>query len=293
MALDRKQLQKPMRKLRKLVNNFSKQPSQEDVHDLRTNTRRLEALLQALQLDSRGNEKRLLQAVTPVRRRAGKVRDADVLTGFASTLHAGEEAECRTALLEYLGHRRYRHAAKLGKQVQSGRKEIRSRLKRCSAHVNKLLGNPKQGAVGGQASAEVAALSLRLAAELAEPPRLNAGNLHEYRKKVKELRYVLQFAEHSDADLVDTLGEVKDAIGEWHDFLELGAMARKVLDHGSDCGLLQEIRGIESDKFSHALNLTNQMRAKYVTPKPKRRGRQPSGIQLTKPVLTATSALAA
>ena len=295
MALDRERLQKPAKKLRKLLNNFSRQPDQEQVHDLRTNIRQLEALVNALQLDGKGNEQKLLKELTPVRRRAGKVRDMDVLTQFASRLQAGEEEDCRVALLEHLGAKRYRQASKLGKLVESERTAIRKQLKRSFADVDKVLGDPKQPASKGRANAEAAALSLQLASELADPPRLNAGNLHEYRKKVKELRYVLKFAENSDGDLVDTLGEVKHSIGEWHDWLELEAIADKALDHGSGCGLLREIRAIGKTKFDHALSLTNRMRAKYVAPAPKRKrgAGQARRSRIAKPVIAATSNLAA
>ena len=53
MALDRKQLVKPEKKLRKLLKNLSAQPTPDEVHDLRANTRKVEALVKALQVDSR------------------------------------------------------------------------------------------------------------------------------------------------------------------------------------------------------------------------------------------------
>ena len=296
MALDRERLRKPVKKLRKLLKKFSKQPDQGEVHDLRTNTRQLEVLLNALQLDSRGNEKKLLQTLATIRKKAGKVRDMDVLTQFASTLHAGEEEDCRVALIEHLGAKRYRQASKLGRLVQSERRPIRKRLKRSAARVDKALGNPKQPGYDGQAGAEAAALSMRLAAELRDRPRLDSGNLHDYRKKVKELRYVLKFAENSDSDLIATLGDVKDAIGEWHDWVELGAIAEKALDHGSRCGLLHEIHAIGKTKFDHALSLANQMRAQYLgvsSRKERGRIRQRGTGPITKPVLAATASIAA
>lgn len=294
MALDPKQLFKPAKKLRKLLKNFSKQPTADEVHDLRTNTRKIEALVKALQLDSRGNEQKLLRTLNPVRRQAGKVRDMDVLTGFASTLHGGDEQDCRVALLEYLGNKRYNQARKLGKLVQSDQQKIRRQLKKSGAHLDKIFDGGRQP-IDGQATTDAAAVSLRLGAELANPPRLNAGNLHDYRKQVKQLRYVLRFAENGNTDLVDTLGEVKDAIGEWHDWVELQAVAKKALDHGPECGLIHEIRAVAHDKFNHALSLTNRMRAQYVGNESKRaKGQRRRGAtNLSRPVIAAASRLAA
>jgi len=46
------------------------EPTPEEIHALRTCTRRLEASLQALAVDSRPNERRLLRGLAKLRRRA-------------------------------------------------------------------------------------------------------------------------------------------------------------------------------------------------------------------------------
>ena len=56
-------------------------------------------MLHALHLDSNKNERGLLKALKPVRKKAGKVRDMDVLTGFASQLHTNRDHECLVRLL--------------------------------------------------------------------------------------------------------------------------------------------------------------------------------------------------
>lgn len=50
---------------------------------------------------------------------------------------------------------------------------------------------------------------------------------------------------------VTSLGEVKDAIGEWHDGGELGGIATELNQHPG-CRLLREIRCIAEDKFKQA-----------------------------------------
>ena len=61
MAVDANRAQKPARKLRKLLRKMPKLPTAEQVHDLRTDSRRLEATLQALSLDSGNNGRRILK----------------------------------------------------------------------------------------------------------------------------------------------------------------------------------------------------------------------------------------
>ena len=97
MALHRNRLLKPVRKLRKLINRMDRRPAPGKVHDLRTNTRRFEAMFEALSLDAHGLGKSVLKDLGRLRKRAGKVRDLDVLTGFASTIHLQGEEEMRRA----------------------------------------------------------------------------------------------------------------------------------------------------------------------------------------------------
>ncbi len=102
VRLDPKRVHKPVKKLRNIVKQIPKQPSPEQVHDLRTNTRRPEAVVTALSLDTSRNVKDLLNDLFRVRKRAGKVRDMDVLTAYAASLHDGEDQDCKVQLLEHL-----------------------------------------------------------------------------------------------------------------------------------------------------------------------------------------------
>src|SRR5438477_449601 len=161
MALDSKRLRKAMRKLRKLVRKAPKRPTPDNIHDLRTYTRRFEAAAGALKLDSRRNDRRLLRDLSRARKRAGKIRDMDVLTSYTASVHADQQQDCLVQLLEYLG-------------------------------------------------------------------------------------------------------EVKDAIGEWHDWEELIAIAADLDEHGPNCKLVEELKKISERKYEHALSLTNHMRRDYL-----------------------------
>src|SRR5438552_5436542 len=99
-----------------------------------------------------------------------------------SGLSKGEN-ECSVMLLEHLGARRQKHAAKLRAAVRQKGSKLRKRLKGISTEFEKLL---------PEASANVAGLAVKLSTELASPAGLNKRNLHPYRLKVKELRNVLQ-----------------------------------------------------------------------------------------------------
>ena len=95
---------------------------------------------------------------------------------------------------------------------------------------------------------------LRLQRELAAAVRLTKNNLHPYRLQVKELRYMLQMEKDpSDRALIEILGDVKDAIGEWHDWQELQTIARDHLHHASKCKLIPLLEKTTQQKLKRAL----------------------------------------
>jgi CHAD domain-containing protein len=294
MSLDPDRIQKSVRNLRKLVKKAPKRLTPDQVHDLRTLTRSFEAAVDALGLDSKRSERRLLRELARVRKRAGKVRDMDVLTGHASSLHVEKEQNCLVQLLEYLGSARYRHAKKLSVVIKESGPTLRRHLKRSSAHFQKVIPIVSKRDNGKNfsnqrtaAAAEAAATALKLAKDLENPPTLNRSNLHPYRLKVKELRNILQMADHpGNQPFIDALGEVKDAIGEWHDWEELVAIAAGLLDHGPACKLLHELRAVTARKYERALSLTNKMRKDFLRAGHFGKHRPP------RPILEATAAIA-
>jgi CHAD domain-containing protein len=288
MALDPKKLQKPFDKLRKTLKKLPRQPTPEEVHDIRTQTRRVEATLHALHFDRVRPGKRVLKAVTPVRKRAGKVRDMDVLTGFASTLDGSSDRDCPVQLLEYLGHERYRSTRKL-RQIVAKKQGSTSRfLKRIERSI-------KRHVNGGRGredwSADAATDALQLSRELANWPKLTKDNLHPFRLKVKELRYVLQLSGDNN-ELIQKLGEAKDKIGEWHDWVELATIADEVLQHTARCDVREQIHAGAQQRFTDALTTANQLREKYFAPSSaKKRGT--NGTRVKERVLEVAAELAA
>jgi CHAD domain-containing protein len=298
MAIDAERLQKPVRKLRKLLSKMPSQPSPEEVHDLRTNSRRIEAMLPALSLDSKRQDRRMLRRVSKLRKRAGKVRDFDVFTGYLSKIpnHRDKNA-CSVQLLEYLGAERQKYAKKLNRVRRQNGSPLRKELKQTEKQLAKTAsqdGQPSPDA--NSASSDAASNALHLLTELSAPRRLGRGNLHPFRLKVKELRSLLQMAgDSSQQDFLDRLDEVKDAIGEWHDWAELEAIARKVLTHGAQCPVLREIRKTADAKYEQALEKSQQLRKKFlrVSEGSRSRSRPKLSQGPTEPVWSATAALAA
>ena len=292
MPVDPKKLEKPLVKLRKLVRKVSKVPTQDEVHDIRTNTRRVEAVLEALQLDRRRKGRRVLRAVTPMRKKAGNVRDMDVLTGFSTTLSSNGDDQCLVKLLEHFGKERARGASTLRKTVTKRKRMAGKRLKACASFVEK---NFVKGSARNQREwpSDATATALRISIKLTKWPKLSADNLHPFRLKLKQLRYILQLTGKNN-ELTERLGKVKDQIGEWHDWTELDAIAKEVLSDCKNCKVIAEIEQIAKQKFETALETAQQLRTKYFQPQTGHQMRShKKQLAINEQVLKATAGLAA
>ena len=273
---------RPFRKLRKSLRNLGKRPTPEEVHDLRTRSRQVEASLHALLLDHTGKGRKALRTITPIRKRAGLVRDMDVLSELASSLTS--EDRCRLKLIEYLSQRRLKGGKRLHRKSLKKRKDADRYLKRFSASIK----DKNDTSRGLEWPADSAAVALQLSGQLQQWPQLSAKNLHEFRKTVKQLRYVLKFSGEHD-ELVDRLSEVKDEVGVWHDWLELERIAKKALPHSGKCPVKEEIRSQARRTFVKALRDANMLRSQYFPPKNRPQTRR----RVARPILEAASKLAA
>ena len=258
MALEAKRIRRDIRKLRKQLKKDSKNPAPEKVHSLRTRIHRVRTAMEALPTGSRRNERRVLRALKRIRKKAGKVRDLDVLTSYASGLRANEETECQVQLLEYLGEERYRHARRLRRTIRRYRDDSRRRLDRAAAWFDQ--GAQRDAGSKQSVQHRLASSALRMSNELTEPPELTRNNLHPYRLKIKQLRDVLRTSGNTDRSLADALTRAKDAIGEWHDWERLEAIAKELLDHGPNCKLLRQIHANSEAKYESALAAAGAVR---------------------------------
>ncbi len=130
-------VERPLRRLRKLLKEFPADPPPEDVHKLRTQTRRLEAIVDALTLGRNKKARRLLKAITPLRQAAGKVRDMDVLIEDVLTLSNGRQEEAPVRLVKALSKLRSKSARKLIDLIDRERNETSKRLKESSRLLKK------------------------------------------------------------------------------------------------------------------------------------------------------------
>jgi CHAD domain-containing protein len=190
MNVDMERALKSLRKLRTAMKDLSGDTSPEQIHRLRTQARRLEAIVHALS-PAEANARRLLKMVKPVRKASGKVRDMDALLAklFDLSSEGAEEApeapEAQVRLGEHLARLREQHLDRLCRVVERRRKPLRRHTKRYSRDLKK---QEVAGSGFSPAACQV------LLAELEHWPKLHEENLHEFRIRAKTLRYMLQLA---------------------------------------------------------------------------------------------------
>jgi len=288
-------LLKPLREIRRLLHRWDAEPAAEDVHELRTAVSRFDTMLEAMRSDLKRADRQTGKRLARIRRRAGKVRDIDVLTRNAASLDGNldgnDDADCLAELLEQLGAHRARKARRLRRLVKAKEPTLQRRLKRTAHRVEEQLRPSRHSAAN--AVADVTANAIALSAELAAPIRLNRTTLHPYRRKVKALRDVLQMAEDAKQNaFVRRLSTVKDVIGDWHDWELLIEVAIDIVpaDHGRRCPLVQAMRAVSKTKYEHAVAVAMKLRAVLVR---NRDRSERAGSVAQGPALAAIAELAA
>jgi len=266
MAGELEHVRKALRELDKSLKSLPGDPPPKDVHKLRTATRRVEAIAGALAASDGKKSRRLLKSIAPVRKAAGGVRDMDVLTANARKLRRYVAGDSLARLLDILESARRQNAAELDHAIVRRRKSAQQNLKQYTRVAKEVLGKPDSAATfNGRPHDDLQAAAARLARELGAWLPLEESNIHEFRLKVKELRYTLQLYAEADSAFVDALGEVQRRIGDWHDWHELSEIAHEMLHPEQDRTLVARIDQTAKRRFDRALSSANALRGKYLT----------------------------
>jgi CHAD domain-containing protein len=274
MAEELERARKALRELSKTLKSLPVDPPPSEVHKLRTTTRRVEAIVSVLaQLEGK-ESRRLLKSIEPVRRAAGGVREMDVMTSNARKLArqatggslARLPGDSVAQLVDQLQIARQHSAVELRRTIGRRRDSARKNLKEYIRLVRAELARAKRmaSANGSAENGGIHAAAINVLRELSEWSPLNAENIHEFRLKVKMLRYILQLSADANPRLADALGNVQRRIGDWHDWHQLQEIAREILNQERDDVLLARISQTTSRRFGQALAAANALRGKYL-----------------------------
>ncbi len=240
-------------KLNRQIAKLSDKPRPESVHRFRTLSRRVEALLEGLVAEPAGNDKKLLDLLARLRKKAGKVRDLDVQISTLRNLRIPQDRSRKAELLQMLCSERQKRETRLASAFnEKTLRELSKRLKRASRSLP-------------TGSDPLAPAVRQLQALTQEAVPITEATLHRYRILGKRVRYLAeQCPEDPQArEIVSRLKQVQDAIGDWHDWLKLTAKANKFFDGAPDSGLLSTLRAITRNKFLQAVDVLTRARSEF------------------------------
>jgi CHAD domain-containing protein len=256
MSVEKKTTQRLFTRFDTAIKHVAKSPDAEHVHHLRTNARRIEALLTNENID--GNAK-LLKELKRYRKRAGKVRDLDVQMAALKTLQIEGHYDQKQAVMSALQRQRTRKAKKLVTLVEDSHHDSRRRLAKVQA---KLLDRGADGAASlnyYQAAFDI----FRVAVDKVEA---NGGfkepaKLHRFRLDAKKVRYTAEMAGNNKEAkaLVKEMERLQDAIGDWHDWQVLSETAADELSAVHTSALISILQNIVGAKFATAVRIASEV----------------------------------
>jgi CHAD domain-containing protein len=262
----RRQWQQQLAEWHRLLARCGKKPSRKRVHGLRTATLRLQALLE-FWLDAHEHDPGA-HAVKRWSKQAAKLRHA-LQPARSAEVYRGKLAELRTLLIRAHGvagaapgpecMRQIRELERtFRRQRDSAEKELiekigrrRERLERWNKEITKTIAVPV--ASGGASGAEV--IRERIEGLAVEFPALSVDCLHEYRRRIKNIRYLAEFLAVGDprvAQHASALYKTQAVIGEWRDWQSLARDGRRML--GDEARALADLlAGREAKALERAL----------------------------------------
>jgi CHAD domain-containing protein len=228
------------------------------VHRLRTAVRRIESLVSYANPDIGKKEERTLEKMADLRKRAGKVRDLDVLAGLLENLGNGSAAKDRKTLVDLLEKKRDQKAKRLVSALKKLHEaKFFSRLHRIAEQASQSDDKNRPLAPLEEAKAQLS----KMADDFGSAQTLKPSRLHEARVTLKRIRYLAELAEESAAqkDFIRRLKSTQDAIGDWHDWLELTERAEKRFSDRANSALVHEARTVLSARHSDATSSVHKL----------------------------------
>lgn len=227
-------------RMNRYIGRLAKNLTPDNVHHFRTNSRRVEALIDTLAPETK-NKSKTLKLLAKVRKRAGKVRDIDVQIALLKGLKVPDRQNHRAQLLDLLDEEHDRQTRKLSKAADASTlRELRKRLRR------------EQEAIKFD-GIDPLRLALNALPKVGQSS-LTEKNLHDFRIGAKHARYLAELAGENSAAraFVDELKRAQNAAGEWHDALKLKERAEKQFGSASESALVSVLQNISRARFRSA-----------------------------------------
>jgi CHAD domain-containing protein len=266
MPVPKKTAERLFTRFDKAIKQVAKAPDAEYVHHLRTNARRIEALLSTEKMGANG---KLLKQLKRYRKRAGKVRDVDVQIAAVKSLQIEGHYEHKQIVLSALQRQRSKRAKKLLTLVEDSQQDSRKRLEKVQGKLLDRVGE-------GGSPTDFYETALKIFRTAASDLESNGGfkdpaKLHEFRLDAKKVRYTAEMAgNHKEAKaLAREMERLQDAIGDWHDWQVLSETAAEELSDVRTSALIAILQNIVGAKFAAAVRIASEITDKLLQRAPK------------------------
>lgn len=222
------ELRKQTLALRASLKDCLAKPRPNQVHNIRTATRRVEAELELFPLlgdapTIASQSKRFLKAAKRIRQAAGKVRDLDVHTDRVAEFP--KTADSKT-LAKALTRKRKRESDKLQRTLHKHEHKLLAVL----ADLEAALLPARSLSLSGTQADQIARRWFDTSASHLDPE--DPAQFHELRKAAKLARYIAETASPS-SPTARHFNRIQQTTGDWHDWLTLTDFACKHLPPSS------------------------------------------------------------
>jgi CHAD domain-containing protein len=276
------------RKLSRLLRANRTAPDAKSVHQLRTTVRRIQTLAVSLGEDERKAFTKFDNVLSEIFDRAGKVRDLDVQLEALETISLPSIEDDKAMLQNYLQRQRGKRQRKLAANVE---KELEKRLPRRQRRAKALL---LDAANQPDDSASRPLIDLRKEVlpflEKLHTNNFDVETLHELRLDVKHVRYAAEAAGERGEEIVAILKPVQDAIGIWHDWLNLVETADKVLGPLPGHPLMTILRGKLRGRYNDAIAALRPLEARLTETIQPMESKRPGPVLLVRDTPSTTAA---
>lgn len=258
---------------RELLDRCGRKPTRRRVHALRVVTLRIQAELEheAAELPHASHQAQAMlrfgKLGERLREALGQARELDVWIGKLQSLRAllSETTEYIPRSMHECIRQTERLEGRLEKKRRSaGEKLVREIEKRradlieAGEAIDEAASEHPHGADGNEA----ARILKEFALVAREFPVFDEENLHDFRKRIKKVRYLAEI--HADdaecGRIAAHIKRVQNAIGEWHDWQVLARTARHGR-HGRNVELAELLESLTAEKFAEAIAASHALKS--------------------------------
>ena len=255
---------------RQLIERCGRKPTKKRVHALRVVTLRIQAELEG-ELNELPRASHEAQAMVRFGKLAEKLRDAlgsvrelDVWIGklqglreslSGSTTYVPRSSRDTGRQLERLERRLTKKREQAGEKLAGWIGNHQDDLLAAAGDLETSSGD-RAGADDGREDGEGRATKLlsEFAEIVARFPEFDEGNLHEFRKSIKKVRYVAEIhqADRECARIAEQMKKAQGSIGEWHDWQVLARSAGHG-KHARDVEAVELLDSLTAEAYESAI----------------------------------------